>query len=41
MDIYSIARMRITALTKEKIRIDSQLKHFKSVIKEGEAKQKK
>jgi len=40
MDKYSIARMRITALTKEKIRIDKQLKHFKDIIKEGEVKQK-
>ena len=38
MDKYSIARMRVVALSKEKKRIDEQLKHFKDVIKEGKVK---
>ena len=39
MDKYSIARMRLVALTKEKVRIDKELKHYKGVIKEGKIKQ--
>jgi len=41
MDKYSIARIRVSALTKEKIRIDKELKHFKGIIKEGKEREKK
>jgi len=40
MDRYSIARMRITALSKEKKRINKELKHFQAIIKEVESKPK-
>ena len=39
MDKYLIARVRIVALTKEKLRIDKELKYYKSIIREGKAKQ--
>tara|TARA_R110001583_G_scaffold41025_3_gene130647 strand:- start:313 stop:435 length:123 start_codon:yes stop_codon:yes gene_type:complete len=40
MDKYSIARIRVTVLTKEKKRIDKELKHFKDILKEQEKKTK-
>jgi len=39
MDKYLIARVRIVALTKEKLRIDKELKYHKGIIREGKAKQ--
>jgi len=39
MDKYLIARVRIVALTKEKLRIDKELKYYKGIIREGKAKQ--
>ena len=41
MDKYSIARIRVVALTKEKDRIDKELKYHKGIIKEGKNKIKK
>ncbi len=41
MDKLSVARIRIEVLTKEKKRIDQELKRFKAIIKESKQTKEK